>query len=217
MTYPSYFKKFYKFFENLFKKPQRFTYVAIGDSTAEGIGASHHSKSIPGIVYRAIKRNQKKATLANLGKSGATIKNVIEKQLPKALELNPQLVTISIGANDLRQRTKIVNFESDLEFLIQELKEKTDARIVVNNIPDLTALPSVPFIFKFFTGIFLKRFNQAIERVVKKFSVIFIDVYTSSKLFSRKYPELVSSDGIHPSDAGYALWANAILPQILRN
>jgi|SRR3989344_5488672 len=195
-------------------RSKKFVYVAIGDSTVEGIGASNSSKSYPALVFEKVKKEKKEAYFYNLGKSGARIKDVVELQLSKTVELKPDLVTISVGANDLRHRTKLKHFENDFFELINTLKEKTKAKIIISNIPDVSVAPSLSMLVKFLSRFVTGKFNKIINAHAKQFKCILIDIYTGSKIYGRKYTELISADGLHPSDKGYALWANAIIDHL---
>lgn len=193
---------------------KKFVYVAIGDSTVEGVGASDSSRSYPALVFEKIKQGKKGAYFYNLGKGGATIKDVVELQLTKAVELKPDLITISVGANDLRNRTKLRHFEKDFLELIKTLKEKTKAEIIISNIPDVSVAPSLSMLVKFLSRFVTGRLNRIINEHAKQFRCILIDIYTGSKIYGRKHTGLISADGLHPSDKGYALWANAIIDRL---
>ena len=212
---------FYKLFRKIrlllktnlrwFKK--EFVVVAIGDSTVEGLGASKPEKAFAPLVYLAIKQEKKNAVFHNLGVAHSKVNDVILNQLPKALELKPNLVLISIGANDLIFSKKIFQFGKDFEFLISTLRKKTKAAIFVNNIPDITIIPTMPKLaFPYFKFMVL-RFNHIIKKSTEPIGTYLIDLYKESKLY-KGYKELISSDGIHPSDIGYAIWANAFITKI---
>lgn len=195
-------------------KKRPFVYVALGDSTTEGVGASSPEKSFPALVHAAICQEFKKAKYYNLGKRGARVGDVLCDQTEEAINLRPNLITISVGANDIRGRVRLKKFRDDLANLIAKLKTETNAEIVVNNIPDFTSLPSVHLVIRLWAKIALSRFNSIICEQAKKYRVTFVDLYSQSKLFSKNYPELVSADGFHPSDSGYALWANSLISNI---
>lgn len=108
------------------------TYVALGDSAAQGVGASRPEKGYVGIISKELSKNRSVKTV-NLSKSGAKIGDVLSTQLPalEKLDLNSSsIVTIEIGAND------IPNF-NPLEFEIQmdELMEKLPEQAVLSDIP----------------------------------------------------------------------------------
>lgn len=152
------------------KRQKRFVYVAIGDSSVEGIGASHHTKSYPSLVFEKIKLTYPEGEYHNLGKSGDRIMHVIENQLPQVLALKPNLVTVSIGVNDIRGHVKLSQFEKDLIFLVETLQRETGAKIIINNIPDFSALPTLPIYIRIASKILIHRFNKSIEKISNNFA-----------------------------------------------
>ncbi|HET9754609.1 MAG TPA: SGNH/GDSL hydrolase family protein, partial [Myxococcales bacterium] len=72
-------------------------YLALGDSTAAGVGA----RSGGGYPERLVARLQQRLRLINLGESGATTADVLETQVPRALLTRPRLITLCIGINDV--------------------------------------------------------------------------------------------------------------------
>ena len=196
------------------KKTRNFVYVAIGDSTVEGIGASHPSRSYTSIIFSSIQQQYRNAHYYNLGKRGAPIRQVINEQLERAIALHPDLITISVGANDIRLHTKLSIFEKELVSLISRLQSETSAQIVINNIPDFSLTKAVPKRLKPIAKVLIQRFNSVIETVSEKAGVIYIDLHTQSRVYAKFYPEAVSEDEFHPSDFGYAIWANTIVTSI---
>jgi phosphatidylinositol alpha 1,6-mannosyltransferase len=92
--------------------PTRSRYVAIGDSITEGMGDS--SRQAPGtyrgwadrlamLLAHAGDRSEP-LLYANLAVRGRTLHDVVERQIPQALALRPDFVTILIGGNDLARR-----------------------------------------------------------------------------------------------------------------
>ncbi len=193
------------------KHKKHFVYAAIGDSTVAGVGASHHTKSYPSLVFEKIKQSYPQGEYHNLGKSGDRIRNVIENQLPQVLTLKPDLVTVSIGANDIRGRVKLSQFEKDLTFLVETLQRETDAKIIINNIPDFSTLPTLPIYIRIASKILIHRFNKSIEKISDNFGLTLVDIFKVSRKFTKQWRDFISTDGYHPSDAGYALWAQAIV------
>lgn len=190
---------------------QPFIYVALGDSTAEGMGASSHNKAYTSIIHSSLKERYRKARYYNFAKSGAILKDVIDHQLPKALEANPSLITISIGANDIIRRTKPEKFEEDLYELLRTLQQKTDATVVISTIPDLSLTPAVPKLLKTYSRYKAGKLNSIIHRAGKDTNTVTVDMFEDSRAVLRAFPDAIATDGFHPSDFGYALWANTIL------
>jgi lysophospholipase L1-like esterase len=64
------------------------------------------------------------------------------------------------------------------------------------------------------------RFNESLTRRVARHGFVLVDLYHPSRAEVPVHPELVSRDGYHPSDAGYARWAellwDGIAPLVVR-
>lgn len=115
-------------------QPDEILYVALGDSTAQGIGASHPDNGYPGIVREELTRREgKPVRLVNLSKSGAKVKDALAKQLPALQKLgidDKTIITIEIGANDMIAFSP-ANFESEMDALMANLPKQT----VISDIP----------------------------------------------------------------------------------
>ena len=191
-----------------------FIYVALGDSTVEGIGASTITKTYPAIINIALKSTYKKVEYHNFGKGRARVAGVIDSQLEKTIALQPHLITISIGANDIFKRSSVNKFSLQLDILLERLSKETNATIVINTIPDFSAVPSIPPVLKTYCKIQGVRFNKIIGTLTDQYKIVLVDFYTQTKILGKQYPELFASDGLHPSDIGYAIWAHAVLVKI---
>src|SRR5205807_10656791 len=54
------------------------------------------------------------------------------------------------------------------------------------------------------------RFNDALARRARGHGVQLVDLHAASQREVPLRPELIGSDGYHPSDAGYARWAELL-------
>src|SRR5215216_8201738 len=121
-------------------------YVALGDSTGAGVGAREG-----GYVARLFKRlleRRPQSKLSNLCVSGATTADLVRGQLDRGVALNPDLVTVGIGINDIGHGFTIEQFAKNYEEIISTLKQKTHAQIVVTNIPDVSSAPRIPSVMR---------------------------------------------------------------------
>lgn len=186
-------------------------YVALGDSTVEGIGASRPELNYVSRIHARLRAVYPSARLTNLGVGGATSGDVLARQLDRAIERRPHLVTLSVGPNDITTGVRVETYEKNLETILGRLARETTAVVVANLIPDLALTPR-----------FNRRrerdavaaltldFNDALARRARAHGVQLIDLYTASRRELPQRPELVWSDGYHPSDAGYARWAELL-------
>lgn len=187
-------------------------YVAIGASDATGIGATPLTN---GYVYRIEDGLQastgKDVGLTNLGIPGATADVIEETERPVAKEINPELITIFMGGNDITRGVSVEGFTNSFRNVVGDMVNDTDAFVVVANLPDMTQLPDYrdnPDANV--TPERLFAYNQAIANVANEFGVPVVDLASEP---IEDY--LISSDGFHPNDAGYEKMANKFLEVII--
>ncbi len=187
---------------------QPLTYVALGDSTVYGEGATGSERNYVSLVHERLRAVYPASHLVNLGVRGATAANVVDGQLERAVALRPDLVTLSIGPNDITRGRAAAEYERDLETIFGMLRKETPAVLVVNLIPDLTLTPR----FRGREGAAevgrqVARFNRALRGKARAHGVEIVDLFTQSRREVPRRPELIAADGYHPSDQGYARWA----------
>jgi lysophospholipase L1-like esterase len=184
-----------------------FTYVALGDSTVVGVGASRPELGYVGRLQTRLRQQYPRARLVNLGQSGATAADVAREQLPRAVALSPGLVTLSIGPNDVTGGRTVEQYERDVERIFQAVRQQSGAVLVVNLLPDLAVAPRFSAEEKALVGVQTARYNQALQRLAARYGVQVVDLYHPSQREAAARPELLSGDAYHPSDLGYARWA----------
>ena len=183
-------------------------YVALGDSTVEGVGATSAATTYVGQLHRRLRAVYPGAQLVNLGVGGATSADVVADQVERAVALAPQLVTLSIGPNDITTGVPVGIYERNVEAILGRLAAGTDAVIVANLLPDLAVTPRFrahearPKVARLTV-----EFNEALARQGRRHGVELVDLHGPSRVEVPAQPELMSRDGYHPSDAGYARWA----------
>jgi lysophospholipase L1-like esterase len=189
-------------------------YVALGDSTGFGVGAREG-----GYVKRLFDRiNERRptSTLLNLCVSGATTDDLVRGQLDRAVELNPDLVTVGIGINDIGHGLTLEQFSKNYETILSTLKEKTHAQIVVTNLPDVSSAPRIPDSMRSTYQRQIDQFCKRLVEIAERHGVTIFDIYTITKDELPSHPEYFSNDGFHPSDEGYELWATQMWPTVAK-
>ncbi|HEX9037746.1 MAG TPA: GDSL-type esterase/lipase family protein [Ktedonobacterales bacterium] len=190
-------------------------YVALGASDAVGVGASdqNHTAYVPILISRL----PKGASALNLGISGETLHEALTAELPQAIAAQPTLVTVWLVGNDFKNCAPLAQYINDLNTLLTQLKTKTSALVFVANAPDFSALPAIQQ--QAAAGAFCNvsgsraairaltvQWNIAIARAVAAHHDSLIDLFSANIAAN---PQDISSDGFHPSDAGYLALANA--------
>ncbi len=192
----------------------RLVYVGLGASDAVGIGAFPLNK---GYVYRVrdgLKARADTVELYNLGVSGKRMAYIESTELPFALTHNPNVITLWPGPNDIIHGSSVEEFEASLMRVLDQLRQSTNALIVLANVPDMTQVPR--FLIDPDPDVTIERvaaYNDAIVRQSDIYSVPVVDLFGGG--YASDWGN-VSIDGFHPSNEGHAKIADLFLAAILQ-
>ncbi|MCU1585226.1 MAG: hydrolase family protein [Microbacteriaceae bacterium] len=180
-------------------------YVAVGDSAAQGVGASRPGHSYVGLLANHIRdKTGHSVRVVNLSVSGARLRDAMAVQVPALRALKPDIVTVAVGANDMASFDRD-RFESELGELLDALPSGT----IVADLPS------------FFLGPVERnaRVANAIVRTLADrhgFEVAPLHATTRRQGAAWYALNRVSVDFFHPNDRGYKVWAAAFLPVLDR-
>lgn len=190
-------------------------YVALGDSYTIGTSVSEEERWPNQLVGRM---QDELALVANLGVNGYTSRDLITDELPALDELEPELVTVQIGVNDVVQGVPDTVDAQNVAIILDALLERLPAdRILAVATPDYTLTPQ--------GGSFgdaeqqrdgIVRNNAILREASDERGIIFVpEIFEISQMVVDD-GSLVASDGLHPSGAQYALWVEVIQPAVGR-
>lgn len=183
-------------------------YVALGDSTVEGVGATRRGANYVSRLHERLRSVYPAAQVVNLGVGGATSADVAIDQLKRAVIAAPHFVTLSVGPNDITTRVPVADFERRIDEILGVLARDTSAVVVVNLLPDLAVTPRFRSSeAREAVGRLTVLFNEALRRQARAHGAELVDIYAPSQKEVPERPELMADDGYHPSDIGYARWA----------
>lgn len=184
-------------------------YVVMGDSTSIGQGTSYnHSYARVSAEHLAA---DYKVRLTNVGVSGARANDVATDQLAKALQYDPDIVLIAVGANDVTHLTSTSSVRKSLQTTIDGLrKTNPDVKIVVTGTPAMGSVARFPWPLKQLAGQRTKQLNHAYDDIIAKNNLILAPIAAKTGKAFRDNPELFAPDKFHPNTAGYKLWIPVI-------
>lgn len=209
-------------FQNPSREPVRFgdkgpvlTYVVMGDSTAAGQGAPYAQGIAVGTATALATGHR--VTMTNLGVSGARINDVVNDQVAASVRLHPDLVLLSVGANDVTHLSSVAGMESNLLRIVHALKTANPAvAIVVTGSPDMGSPPRIPLLLR---GLASRR-TEAINRVFRKVAadehLTFAPIAEMTGPIFRQDRSLFADDRFHPNVRGYATWIRVLNEAIAR-
>lgn len=196
--------------------PQRV--VWIGDSTSTGVGSPQLSTSM---AYRVAEMRHGSARLTILGVSGAQVHEVVDEQLPE-LERRvadgdlPDVVYVSIGANDVTALTRRPSFRDRYRTLIDELVSTVpDAEVVLVGVPDMGTAPRLPVPLRQIAGVRAAQLDDIIQDLADDAGLHHVDLAgRTSRTFSSDPERYFSLDDFHPSADGHRVWAEAVVDSL---
>ncbi len=172
-------------------------YVALGDSAAQGIGASSLPRGYVSLVADRLARSTgRPVQVINLSSSGARIRDVVEEQLPALTGLRPDLITLDVGGNDLR-RYDAATYRSDVSALVAGLPKGTvlaDIPYFMHGRAQRDADEAAAFITERATqgGLVVAPLQEAMR--ARGWQGMFTDY---------------AADWFHPNDRGHRVWADS--------
>lgn len=182
-------------------------FVAIGDSFTEGIGDEVEGIALKSWVDHFVELCAFDIEYANFAKRGLVTNEIRSQQLEKALTFKPDLVSLIAGANDvLKGRWNHQAYKNDMEFMIDKLS-KTDADIIIANLPDFTV--RLPFSSEKKQKLKeqLLEANEVILSLSREYKLHYVDFWNNHLVNDNM---LWSTDFIHPNSKGYVKVAELI-------
>ena len=179
--------------------------VVLGDSAAQGIGASTPFRGWVGQVFERLRETDSRPwRVVNLSISGARAADVLNTQLPALFRLGQpvDLVICAIGGNDM-YRSASWTVREDFTRLVASLP--APGTLSPSQQTVLTTLPQ---------GLGRRRAgiaNDIVEGQGPARGIVVADLWaTTGPPWQGKYAE----DFFHPNDVGYGYWADAIFPAV---
>jgi lysophospholipase L1-like esterase len=183
-------------------------YVAIGDSFTEGIGDPE--PELPGgnrgwadRVAEALSARADDFAYANLAIRGRLLQQISDEQVDAALELKPDLITVSAGGNDIiRPGTDPDDIASRFEAMVERLRSD-GATVVMFNGPDVGMTPVLGRV----RGK-VAIYNENLRAVAQRHDAIVADMWALRDL---RDPRMWAPDRLHFSPMGHHRIAMMVL------
>jgi lysophospholipase L1-like esterase len=183
-------------------------YVAIGDSFTEGIG-DPEARSPGGHrgwadrVAEVLSEQTADFAYANLAIRGRLLQQIIDEQIEPALALRPDLITVSMGGNDvIRPGTDPDEIAARFEGGIARLR-RDGATVVMFNGPDIGMTPVLGRI----RGK-VAIYNENLRTIAQKHDAVVADMWSLRELSD---PRMWAPDRLHFSPIGHQTIARMVL------
>lgn len=184
-------------------------YAALGDSLSAGVDDA--VEPWPQRVAAALSAEGADVAFSNLARAGATSAEVADEQLGRAIELEPDLVSLICGANDvlLSVRPDPDTFASVLDRMLAELRRRLPhACVVTATYPRLATMLPLRERTERRVEAGIEALNAHVRALADAHAAVCLEWSGHAGVDD---PENFADDGIHPSAAGHARASEAFL------
>lgn len=189
-------------------------YIAAGDSTSVGVGASNTENSYAYKIARALAKNNT-VEYKNIGVIGFKTADVLEKQVADIIKYNPNIVTISMSGNDVTHLVASKKVLENYKNIISKLEQETTAKIYITTIPNFNGASVLPWFYIKLIEFRSKSQNQTILGLADdRVKIVNIHDFGWDQPPYKDRSKTYSADHFHPNDLGYQNWTNAFLDKM---
>ena len=188
----------------------------LGDSSAAGLGVDSPHQSPGGVIATGLAamsgRPVRLHVVAVVGAQSRHLDAQVDRLL--AATATPQVVVIMVGANDVTHRSKPAETVRALGEAIGRLRE-AGAEVVVGTCPDLGTIEPIAQPLRWVARRWSRELAaaQTIATVEAGGRTVSLGDLLDAE-FAASPGEMFSADRFHPSAAGYARTAAALLPSV---
>ena len=189
----------------------RRVYVALGDSFTEGVG-DYNLRLPNGVrgwadrVAEQLAKSEPGWNYANLAVRSKRLRHVVAEQLEPALAMQPTLITLYAGGND------ILDIGTDIQVLMRDY-ESLVARLSVTGAT-LVLFTGFDVRVSALLEPLKKRnaiYNQRVREVAARYEAVLVDYWCFDAFYD---PRMWDSDRLHMSKAGHKYLAGQVLDQL---
>lgn len=191
------------------------TYVALGDSLTAGTGDADRDGRRVGWVQRLADilsvRTAVRCQLTNLAVDGATVSQVLSEQLPAAAAARPDLLSVTVGMNDIRARGfDELGFKAGLGQLLEGLAA-TEATVFTCTLPDITTILTLSPGMTELARERMRLASDIIREQAESYGAVCLDVWSMPGITD---PDLYGPDRVHPNGRGHQFMAAAFADKL---
>jgi lysophospholipase L1-like esterase len=179
------------------------TFVALGDSITLGVGDPAPDRAWRGWAA-LLAEGLREPSLHNLARSGAQASDMEREQLPRALELRPDVASVIVGINDtLRASFDPLRIGRAAEHTVGALCS-AGATVLTMRLPDPGLMLGLPSALARPLARRICAVNAVMDDLAERFGTLHFDAAGDPETYDRR---MWSVDRLHPSERGHRLIA----------
>lgn len=171
--------------------------VFLGDSITDG-------HTYPALIAQALKESGRKIPIVtNAGIGGDTARGMAARIDQDVLRYKPDLMTLSVGINDVLRGVDPEAYEADVEKILDAVT-RAGVNVIVMTTSTLGPKQAA-------ADVKLERFNAALRRAAAKRQLRVADVNALMKQAAAENVPFMEVDDVHPNFEGQRILARAVL------
>jgi lysophospholipase L1-like esterase len=185
------------------KSGEKVRLVALGDSLTYGWMTQYGFLDyLENLIKKKYPDSQ--VFILNKGVPGDTARDGLHRLERDVIRLSPDIVLIQFALNDAYSGLSANDFQKNIESIIVKIKDSLDAEIAL-----LTSVAIHDSSMNKIANEFYMKISKSGEKY--NLPVISVHKYWEKKISSGiKHSQLVQYDGVHPTEKGYELMAEAV-------
>lgn len=191
--------------------------VALGDSSITAPGVDPLDACWVRRLANHIS-DRHRVELISVAVGGSKARNVLAEQIDAAIDHEPDVCIVSVGANDAVRATPVARYEDELNQIVHALHD-VSAGVLVSGIGDLGVIPRLPTPGRAYCRIRGRSFDRAVARVVSRYSRAHKTATWGALWEPFAHHEetgVFAPDLFHASAEGHRIFAHAAIPVMER-
>lgn len=181
--------------------------VVLGDSSVHAPGvAGPHEIWVSRVCARLAER-RRHVVMKSFAVGGSKAIDVIEAQLSEAIAFEPDIVFVSVGANDTLRGVSPARFTAQLDEIIGALVA-TGAVVVQSGVGVMGTIPRLYPPLSTTLTLRSARFDRIHREVAHRYGTHVVDQRSDDPTLWSRDRSLWAADHFHVSAAGHARWAD---------
>lgn len=190
-------------------------FVMMGDSSAAGVGVTLAAQTPGAVMAHQLATALNRPVRLRCTAVPKALSAGLAAQVTSVVSSPPDLVLISIGANDITHRTRTSLAVAQLDRAVRELIA-SGAKVVVGTCPDLSSLEGMQPPLRWITQFWCRELAAAQTMAAVRAGARTVSLANSLRAeFGSRPHEFFAEDRFHPSAAGYLRAAEAMLPSLI--
>jgi lysophospholipase L1-like esterase len=181
--------------------------AVVGDSSVHAPGVERADQIWVSLICQRLAENHH-VTLRSFAVGGSKAHDLLNGQMASAIAFAPNVVIVSVGANDVLKGVRRRTFAQNLDRLIKTLTASTDAVVIQSGVGVLGTIPRLFPPLSQLVSRRADRFDKVHWRVAESYGSTVINQRLDDAAAWQSDRTLWALDAFHVSPAGHARWAD---------